>query len=375
MKLTREQRQVFRTLLSPKNSALDVVTLARRIGLDPRTCFADGDWRGVDFGANDLSGFDLRRADLRQADLSRTTGLDKAIIDAGTRLSPSLVTTISGSANTQAKMQAEAEAKHVLGNEAFDKEDFAAALAAYDEAIALFRRAGDLRGEAGCIGGLGNIALARDNQLGSYGQAWMGSEATRSTAREHFEKAMMLSRQAGDLHYEAKCVVVLGEIARRSGDHATARAKHEKARALFRKAGDFSGEADCVMYIGHLASDRSDHATALADYRRAMTLYRRASDLDGEGFCINKIGETALQLADHAAAEVAFEQALMLFRKSGNSLGEADSMMGLGSVALALSNYDASRSAFQKALARYREVGDVDGERDCKASLRYFKES
>lgn len=377
MRLTLEQRQVFRTLLSPENSGLDVVTLARRIGLEPQNCFAGGDWRGVDFGANDVSGFDFRRADLREAGLSRTTGLHKAIMDAGTRLSPSLVATISGPAATQV-LVLQARAKEEVGDEAFDKQDFAAALPAYEEAIVLFRQAGDLHGEARCIGGLGNIVLARDNNHTPYERAWMAGGGTRDkqgTAREFFEKAMMLSRQTGDLRFEAKCVVVLGNIALGSGEHGVARANYEKAIALFGKAGDLSGEADCLMYIGHLALGRSDRAAALTEYKRAMTLYRQAGDLDGEGFCVNQIGETALELRDHTAAQTAFEQALTLFRKSDNLLGEADSMKGLGSVALVLSEYDASRSAFEKALALYREVGDVDGERDCKASLRYFKES
>ena len=78
MKLTPEQRRVFREILSPKNRALDIVALARLVGLEPRRHFAGGDWRGVDFGKNDLSGFDFTGADLRGANLSQATGVSKS---------------------------------------------------------------------------------------------------------------------------------------------------------------------------------------------------------------------------------------------------------------------------------------------------------
>src|SRR5271168_992171 len=86
MRLTPEQRRVFREILSPKNSALDIVALARLVGLEPRRYFAGGDWRGVNFGANDLSGFDFTGADLRDADISKATGINRIITDAATRL-------------------------------------------------------------------------------------------------------------------------------------------------------------------------------------------------------------------------------------------------------------------------------------------------
>jgi Pentapeptide repeats (8 copies) len=86
MRLTPEQRRVFREILSPNNGALDIVALARRVGLEPRRYFAGGDWRGVNFGSNDLSGFDFTGADLRDADISQATGIDRIITDAATRL-------------------------------------------------------------------------------------------------------------------------------------------------------------------------------------------------------------------------------------------------------------------------------------------------
>jgi DNA polymerase-3 subunit epsilon len=62
------------------------VALVRLVGLDPRRCFVGGDWRGVDFGANNLRGFDFSGADLRYANISRATGLDGIITDAATRI-------------------------------------------------------------------------------------------------------------------------------------------------------------------------------------------------------------------------------------------------------------------------------------------------
>ena len=88
MDLTEEQRRTFGEILSPENTSRDVVALAQLAGMDPKSCFAYGDWGGADFGATDLTGFDFRGADLRRANLSRAVGLDHVISDKDTLFPP-----------------------------------------------------------------------------------------------------------------------------------------------------------------------------------------------------------------------------------------------------------------------------------------------
>lgn len=73
----------------------DFATLARIAGLDPKRHFRGADWRNVDFGDDDLTGFDFAEADFVGADLMRARGLRPemfvgARFDATTKAPPGL---------------------------------------------------------------------------------------------------------------------------------------------------------------------------------------------------------------------------------------------------------------------------------------------
>jgi tetratricopeptide (TPR) repeat protein len=87
--------------------------------------------------------------------------------------------------------------------------DYQQARATFEQALMLFRQVGDVHGEARCIASLANIAMAH---------------ADYQQARATFEQALMLFRQVGDVHGEARCIAGLGDIAMAIGDHAGARA-------------------------------------------------------------------------------------------------------------------------------------------------------
>ena len=146
-----------------------------------------------------------------------------------------------------------------LGALAGDRSDHDGARAWYEEALPLYRRAGDVVGEANCIQGLGDIALARSDHDG---------------ARARYEEALPLYRRAGDVVGEANCIQGLGDIALARSDHDGARARYEEALPLYRRAGDVVGEANCIQGLGDIALARSDHDGARARYEEALPLYR-----------------------------------------------------------------------------------------------------
>ncbi len=241
-----------------------------------------------------------------------------------------------------------------LASIARGRSDHETAVKRFEEALALFRRIGDVLGEANCIKSLGDIASARSDH---------------ETAVKRFEEALALYRRIGDVLGEANCIQSLGDIARARSDHETAVKRFEEALALYRRIGAVLGEANCIRSLGDIARARSDHETAVKRFEEALALYRRIGDVLGEANCIQSLGDIARARSDHETAVKRFEEALALYRRIGAVLGEANCIRSLGDIARARSDHETAVKRFEEALALYRRIGAVLGEANCIRSL------
>ena len=241
-----------------------------------------------------------------------------------------------------------------FGNLAFYRSDHDRARVQYERALPLYQEAGEVRGEADCIKGLGDIALDRSDH---------------DRARIQYERALPLYQQAGAVRGEANCIRRLGDIALDRSDYDRARIQYERALPLYQQAGAVLGEANCIKGLGNVALERSDHDAAQAQYERALPLYRQVGAMLGEAYCIQSLGDTARERSGHDAARAQYERALPLFRQVGSVLGEAQCIKGLGDIAVDRSDHDAAQAQYERALSLYRQVGSVRGEADCIKGL------
>ncbi|MEW6747682.1 MAG: tetratricopeptide repeat protein [Planctomycetota bacterium] len=208
--------------------------------------------------------------------------------------------------------------------------------------------------EARCYSRLGDIAYVR---------------SVPSAARACFNEALLLYRRAGNILGEANSTRCLGDIALDCSDYETARSEYDAALPLYRGVGDILGEANCIKSLGDIAFDQSDYETARARYDEALPLYRRIGGILGEANCIARLGKIAAVRSTSAAARIHFEDAIRLYRRAGDMLGEANSIYNLGSVALVLSDYDNALHSYEDALDLYKRVGDILGEANCMYAL------
>lgn len=148
-----------------------------------------------------------------------------------------------------------------------------------------WRAAANALAEAFC---LRESASADDDQADSgfqLGEAlsWL---AEYDHATDMLSKARDLYKKAGNVTGEANCFERLGAVALHRLDQDGARACFEEALWLYRCIGNVIGEANCIKGLGDTALARSDHETARIRFEDALRLYRRSGSLLGVATCM-----------------------------------------------------------------------------------------
>ncbi|HEX2185650.1 MAG TPA: tetratricopeptide repeat protein, partial [Chloroflexota bacterium] len=125
--------------------------------------------------------------------------------------------------------------------------DQAAARAAFEESLAIYRQLGDLPRVAGTLRDLGRAAM----ELGD-----------APAARQLLDESLALERQLGNRHGVGMTLKTLGWLTGLQGDCAAARAFLIEGLELCREAGDDPYTTGCLAMLAGVACDDGDCTTA-----------------------------------------------------------------------------------------------------------------
>ncbi|MES2992364.1 MAG: hypothetical protein V4844_13175 [Pseudomonadota bacterium] len=137
--------------------------------------------------------------------------------------------------------------------------DAVGAAAGETEALQIFQRLGDRRGEA--------IGLLHLGQIGLF-------EGQDAAARAHLDQCLAISREIKHQELEAECELFLGATAMQSDDHAQAGLRFKRSLTVCREAGDKRGEAHALWWLGHLDLRSGDLVPARARLSEALRAFR-----------------------------------------------------------------------------------------------------
>jgi CHAT domain-containing protein/tetratricopeptide (TPR) repeat protein len=202
-----------------------------------------------------------------------------------------------------------------------------------------------------------------------------GTAESLRQAIPKFEQAVILYRQAGEKGSEALCLVALGRIYDLLGEKQTALEYYNQALPLTRAVGDRGGEATTLNNIGVVYDDLGEKQKALEYYNQALPLRRAVGDRGGEAATLTNIGYVYDSLGEKQKALEYYNQALPLYKVVGDRGGEATTLNNIGAVYDSLGEKQKALEYYNQALPLTRAVGDRGGEARILNNIGYVYDS
>ncbi|MBO0719277.1 MAG: CHAT domain-containing protein [Blastocatellia bacterium] len=194
------------------------------------------------------------------------------------------------------------------------------------------------------------------------GRLGNGTAAGSSKSMEKYEEASALFRKAGDRLGESRALNNIGEICYSLGERRKALEKFQESLLLRREMGDRRGEAESLNDIGVVYWSLGEYKNALEMLNAALLIRQSVGDNGGVGESLHNIGSVYLSLGDLQKALEKFNEALPLKRAIGDRYGEAATINSIGQVYLTLGEPEKALESYNQSLPLIRAVSDRGGE-------------
>jgi non-specific serine/threonine protein kinase len=176
-----------------------------------------------------------------------------------------------------------AEALRGRGALAYKRRQYGDAIAAFEEALAIFRELGDGTGAGAC---LANLATALQDS----------GELDRAMALHH--EALALRQAVGDDVGAATTLSNIGVLHYLKGELDEASALLEESLDRYRTLGDTVSIAIGLNNLGELALKRGRDADASPSFRAGLTLAREVGEMEVVASCLEGLAATACRCGD-----------------------------------------------------------------------------
>src|SRR6266542_3979747 len=219
----------------------------------------------------------------------------------------------------------------------------------YEEALGLYRRAGDSRGEAET---LNSIGLAH-HSLGE-----------KQKALDKYNEVLPVLRAIGDRGGEATVLNNIGTVYLSLGETQKALDKFNEALPILRAVNDRNMEATTLNNIGQAYKSLGEIQKALDKHNELLPIARAIGARNVEAITLNNIGQTYMLLGEMQKALDKFNEALPISQAVGDPFGEASTLNNIGKVYDSLGETQKALEKFNEALTLWRAVSVHNGEAD-----------
>ena len=229
----------------------------------------------------------------------------------------------------------ESEALSEVGIAEANLSRFESALTQCRAALDLARRSGGTREEARariCLGEVDYLQF-RDHR----------------SALAHYQSAEPLWRRAGDRRGEGWALLYQGWVHSDLRELDLAEACFDRARAIWASVDDRRGTALLAVASAKLEQRRGRYQEALTRYREAIPLLKPSGDAVWFAATLTGVADVHLQLGDTAAALDHWRQALQVFEAAGLGNTTIDVLVALGATYLAAGDDDSALDCLRRA--------------------------
>jgi CHAT domain-containing protein/Tfp pilus assembly protein PilF len=248
-------------------------------------------------------------------------------------------------ANSDTAEQVSQEALQLYRQET--AESLRQAIPKLEQAVILYRQAGDKRSEAASLFLLGNVY----NKLGE-----------KQKALEFYNQALPLYRAVGDRGGEANALKYIGWVYDDLDEKQKALDYYQQALQLARALGERVRESSILSNIGLVYSNLGEQQKALDYYQQALQLVQGIDIGSGKGSLLNNIGLAYWSLGDKQKALDYYQQALSIFQSQGSRFDEATTLNNIGLLYSELGEQQQALDHLNQALSLHRKLGNLYGE-------------
>ena len=178
-----------------------------------------------------------------------------------------------------------------------------------------------------------------------------------------------------DVPFYREALTSLAALAGTFGDHAKARAVAERAVTLSRKAGDATNEISALNIVAAIATLKEEHETAEALYRRNRELLLQGPNRFSLAVVTNNLGLVLKAVGRFDESLALHQEALSIFEELGDSAAQSTSFKYLGSTFRSLERLDEAEEAYIKAIKLSEEAGHRSGIAEVLTNLALVRET
>jgi tetratricopeptide (TPR) repeat protein len=232
-----------------------------------------------------------------------------------------------------------------MGTESWRLGRAAEALPLFEQALDLYRKIGDRRGEGSVLGNLGN--------------AWLTLGEPRR-AVEYYEQALAIAREIGDRRGEGVALGNLGTTWGQLGEPRRASGYYKQQLKIAREIGDRMGEANALGGLGIACF--GEPRRAIEYHEQALRIAQEIGYRMGEGNALGNLGIVWVALGEPRRGIKYYEQQLVITREIGDRMGEGNALGNLGNACYLLGEARRAIQFHEQHLEVRREIGDRRGE-------------